>query len=598
MLSHLRLCNNQFFFYPTISGFCTVASESTRQSKGILDYVFKKNKFSTLDDWYNVTRTEIVSYGGNSIFKKGETVYDILCKNYPDHKWEKHKFKRHPKNYWNNDENQKQFLENLSLKFNIKQPKDWCNIKSKDIQINGGKIILSKFSNLQNILKYHYPQYPWDEWFTENNSVIQIDSKKSKEFWSSITNQRKFMDKLFIELNLKTLDDWTQVNRTQIIKYGGMGLFNEYNNLFEALKQIYPNHDWNIFQMKIIPNNFWNDKKNHRFLLDNIAKKLNLTSVQEFSSISKKDILHHGGKSLFSFYPNLFEALKENYKEIQWNIFDFKPIPKHYWADKTIQRQFLDEFARKHNIQSQQDWRNVNGRDIHIGGGSSILKQYSSVFEMFSCLYPEYSWDIFLDRNSMSRNFWNDNENRKKFLLKVKEKYKIENEMDWKRISKINIIELGGAGLLQKFGSIENILIATFPDIDWHNMKLDSKKKRSSQRKLFLLMLDLFPEIEVIEDFVHEELTRKSGFYIEFDIFIPKYQIAIEYHGEHHYSDIPSFGPFELYAQRDMEKLSICSKNNIHLVVIPYFLHNNLDDIILELKKQLPTKFHNLIPDK
>ena len=37
-------------------------------------------------------------------------------------------------------------------------------------------------------------------------------------------------------------------------------------------------------------------------------------------------------------------------------------------------------------------------------------------------------------------------------------------------------------------------------------------------------------------------------------IYLPKYKIAIEYHGSHHYNELPSFGMLELYQTRDIEK--------------------------------------------
>ena len=61
--------------------------------------------------------------------------------------------------------------------------------------------------------------------------------------------------------------------------------------------------------------------------------------------------------------------------------------------------------------------------------------------------------------------------------------------------------------------------------------KFKQRDKRSEQRELFLYVLNLFPNDEVIEDYFHEELTRISGAPVQFDIFIPSKSIAIEYHG-------------------------------------------------------------------
>ena len=73
-----------------------------------------------------------------------------------------------------------------------------------------------------------------------------------------------------------------------------------------------------------------------------------------------------------------------------------------------------------------------------------------------------------------------------------------------------------------------------------------------------------------MEDYFHEELTRISGAPIQFDIFLPTKNIALEYHGVHHFNELPSFGNLELYQKRDLEKQKLCKEQNITLIVIPY----------------------------
>ena len=54
-------------------------------------------------------------------------------------------------------------------------------------------------------------------------------------------------------------------------------------------------------------------------------------------------------------------------------------------------------------------------------------------------------------------------------------------------------------------------------------------------------------------------------------------KLAIEYHGKHHYEDIPQgFSSVEIYTCRDVEKENLCEKHGIQLIVIPYWWDNKL----------------------
>lgn len=69
-----------------------------------------------------------------------------------------------------------------------------------------------------------------------------------------------------------------------------------------------------------------------------------------------------------------------------------------------------------------------------------------------------------------------------------------------------------------------------------------------------------------------------------FDIYIPKYNIAIEYNGEQHYKPIARFGGVLGYnktVERDSYKLEKCKANNCKLYVLRYdYKNDDLQEII------------------
>ena len=578
-----------------------VHGNNRERKREFMDKLFGVLDYKRQEDWYNLSRSDVLDNGGSSMFGDGKTsnVMELLMDVYPDKKWDICNFKRFPRGFWTNEGNRKQFLEHLAVRLGIKEPRDWCGVSYKKVVDNGGSSLLLRYGNLKNILIANFPQYSWEKWFQDrsdnDNSVV---NKKKRNYWDDIDNQRAFMDDLGKKIGVKRLEDWNGVAKKVVLEHSGAPMIRKYSNMQELLETIYPHHEWNVLDRKIVPRTFWKDSKNHRMLLDSVIKKLNLSSPLELTSISKQTILDNGARSLFYYYSNLYDAVKSIYPEYNWNPLDFKPLPKNFWKDKSIQRLWMDKFAKDNSITSHEQWKEVNSRDIHDAGGRSILSQYPSFIQMLSELYPEYNWNIHRDRKVVPRGHWESRRNIVKFINEFKKQHNITDPSDWERVSKLQLSAAGGSGLLDKYKSIHNILEKAFPDEDWNTVNFSSKRKKAAQRYLFQQIRKIIGNIEVVEEYIHEELARESGFGAEFDIYIPSLQIAIEYQGEHHYKDIPAFGPVELYQERDIEKVTLCKKHNIHLVIIPYWTSMESDAILSQLSSQLPTHIFQYIFSK
>ena len=203
-----------------------------------------------------------------------------------------------------------------------------------------------------------------------------------------------------------------------------------------------------------------------------------------------------------------------------------------------------------------------------------LNNRYDTLHLVRSCndviVYPEHNWDIF-NRTQVSRNYWEDPVHVRDFMENMKHKFCIETDEDWYRLSLAQLKEHGGTGLLKKYShSLHRVLEVAYPEKTWSARKANRRDKRSVQRWLFLKVGELYPQYEIIEDYFHRELARISGKSAQFDLFIPKLNLAIEFHGIHHYKELPSFGSIDMYQQRDEEKEKLCAEHGISLVVVPY----------------------------
>jgi len=83
---------------------------------------------------------------------------------------------------------------------------------------------------------------------------------------------------------------------------------------------------------------------------------------------------------------------------------------------------------------------------------------------------------------------------------------------------------------------------------------------------LFNLIRDKFPH-ETIESHAKPEFLGLQ----HFDIYLPKYKIAIEYQGAQHHRPIEFFGGEQAFIknlERDKRKRAISIKNNVKLIEV------------------------------
>ena len=104
--------------------------------------------------------------------------------------------------------------------------------------------------------------------------------------------------------------------------------------------------------------------------------------------------------------------------------------------------------------------------------------------------------------------------------------------------------------------------------MDGANCPICASKNNISENKLLNLISNEFKEIEVIYQYRTKWLKRQS-----IDIFIPYFNIAIEYQGRQHFEPVELFGGESEYIKiikRDKLKYKLCKDNNITLLYFTY----------------------------
>ena len=568
------------------------------QRRMFFDWIHSDLQLENMECWYKVTREDIErriskeflldNYEGN-LSKALEEIY-------PEIEWKLWRFQEElPKNFWNHIKNQMEFFDWVAKELHLKKWTDWYKVKTSDIKRLGGGILMSTHyqDSLVDALKKIYPIHPWQRGKIE----IEFESA-SEEFWKDQANVRSFFEWLNIEfsMNVVNSEDWYQLSTDDVSKKGGATLLQVYGgSVMKALQIAYPEVVWKFHQ---VSSSFWEDIANIRAFFDWLGKDIGISKMEDWYKVRISQIVDRGAGPLLSahFEDSLVEALQIAYPTFKWIPWQFERVPKGYWGDVRIQRDFLSYTGKSLGVSRFEDWYGVKVWDVMRIGGDGFLNTYyaGSLTQALQKAYPEVEWKIWRFGN-VPAGFWNSDVNVKNYLVWLEEKLSIKNLDDWYHITLNQIIDLRGYGLLRKKGGLMPLLCKYFPDHKWKPLNLFHVATSKSQMYLFTLMQSLFPGMEIKLNFRPKELrsfyTRTN---LELDIYIPKLSLAIEYQGIYeffrilnsdntflfykkkkkggqHYDWHFLYGSPEMQKKRDSEKRMLCSRVGITLVEIPFW---------------------------
>ena len=516
----------------------------------------------TIREWDAITAQIIREKGGSRLLKK-YSLYEIKCLGNINGKNQ-----YFPLEYWNKKENILVFLNEIKDKLKLNTINDWNLITRKEICEFGGEKILKKYS-MRELKSFAFPEGEYI-FYNEPN-------QKQPGYWNKKENIQNFLSKLKEKLNLNTIDDWNLLNSNQIKENGGSRLLKIYS-LYEIKCFGFPEgklhflHESNQKQP-----GYWDKKENIQNFLSKLKEKLNLQTIDDWNLLNSNQIKENGGDFLLNLY-SLYDLKCFGCPEGK-NIFK-KPIKYKYWNNQENVQNFLEKLKKKLNLQSPNDWNGISIQNIKENGGIGLLNHFSLYdLKCFAC--PEGK-EIFSyhPNKRKSSEYWENEENVQNFLCKLKEKFNLQTMDDWNRISIPQIQSIGGSGLLLKY-SKDELINKQFENYSGQILKF--KSNRASQRWLFLQIKKLFPGEEIIEDYFHSELSRKTGYPVQFDVFLLSRNIAFEYHGKQHYEDVPAFSQFEMRKYRDSEKEKICADFGIQLIIIPYWWDNNIESLKISI---------------
>lgn len=276
-------------------------------------------------------------------------------------------------------EAQREYLDNFALESGYKDKSDWYSVRCADFDEKGSPLHLYGDSVSKMIVAI-YPEHEWD--------IHQFH--RPQNFWKDDNNIREYFLRLGKKLEFESMEDWYRIKKSDVTKNGGRGLV---HSIPEALSITFPDHHFVPFKFSSVTRDYWRDLKNQRCYTEWLYDHLSLKCLDDWYSVTVKDIVSNYGGSLLNIYngsPSLM--ITKLYADHKWEIHRF--FRKTHPYDTIEDRKFIvKQIEEKFELKTTDDWYRVSEVDFCSLFSYSILKSFP-LSRLLIEIYPNHKWDF------------------------------------------------------------------------------------------------------------------------------------------------------------------------------------------------------------
>ena len=312
--------------------------ENTENIHNFLLKIKEKYNLNTPEDWNSISQEHIKSNGGGTLLLK-YSMFDLKCMACPEGK-STFNNPYQAAGYWENKENIHNFLSKLQEKYNLNTPENWNSITKKHFEINGGSSLLHKYS-LFELKCMACPE----------GKFIFNNTRQASGYWNNEENVLQFLLKIKEKYNLNTPEDWNSISQEHIQSNGGGTLLLKYS-MFGLKCMACPEGKLSFNKPpQRQASGYWDNENNIHNFLEEIKKKYNLNTPDDWKRISRYQITSEGGRGLFNSknYPTIkikFETPNKNIEFLSFSKLISRSAHKRSsqrWLFLQIQKLFPGE---------------------------------------------------------------------------------------------------------------------------------------------------------------------------------------------------------------------------------------------------------------
>eukprot|EP01125_Pyxidicula_operculata_P011832 TRINITY_DN3871_c0_g1_i1.p1 TRINITY_DN3871_c0_g1~~TRINITY_DN3871_c0_g1_i1.p1 ORF type:complete len:468 (+),score=35.99 TRINITY_DN3871_c0_g1_i1:69-1472(+) len=287
-----------------------------------IEWLKAELKIESPSDWKKLTRQSLIEYNGKGLLSYFDNSMHNLVESLLStsvsasiETWEVNH--RIDKEYWESHENRLKYMNWLQDKLNIKSMEDWYDFKTEDVIKYRGHFMVEKYGSLYDILKAHYPSHTWYPWMFK---------KLSNGYWNNRENRIQYLEYLKEKLNIKSPEDWYNIEENQICRPNILRNFKR--TLFLLLKDSYPDYAWKEWKFKKQSKNFWKSPDNLKDKLEHVAKVLEVNNLDDWYRVSRKQLIMLDAFGCITEYGSLYNALKIIHPNHMWDKGRFHQVKK------------------------------------------------------------------------------------------------------------------------------------------------------------------------------------------------------------------------------------------------------------------------------
>jgi hypothetical protein len=167
---------------------------------------------------------------------------------------------------------QKEFFEQLTVKWNIKEPNDWNKVTTEMVKKAGGHFIY----------KYYNGSWKQGKYYTISNKKYGQRYYIGDQCFFCIPRNAWDIEETLISNIISKL--------SQYLRY--------YSDFLKALQAVYPDYYLPIEK----PHGYWKYKANQKRFFDQLAVQWKITKPEDWNKITVEMVLKEGGHFITAYY--------------------------------------------------------------------------------------------------------------------------------------------------------------------------------------------------------------------------------------------------------------------------------------------------------
>jgi hypothetical protein len=294
-----------------------------------------------------------------------------------------------PKEFWKNDDNQRNYLLWLAQRLQYRYMEDWYRVSYDDFGNNHGSAILTKYygGSPLTALRHFFPEYNWHDWLFE---------RVSKTFWRRRENCQNYMSWLGEQLGFKKPEDWYRVTVKDFKRHHGISMLKSYSSggsILSAITDVFPDYPWIPWLFNRIPAGYYNDRANRLRYLRWLGNRLGFKQPEDWYQLKQRDF-HRNCGEYFVYYQNgSIQAAKDLYPNYPWKEWMFSSVPKGFWGVPENQHRYMAWLGEQLGFKKPEDWRHVRRKDFSNNYGNRLVNRYRTLNNLLRHLLPDFDWD-------------------------------------------------------------------------------------------------------------------------------------------------------------------------------------------------------------